>query len=64
MNEPPQDNFWKAKTIQELGKQQSIEGPQSLEKLTGAAADLWESDDDFESFLQSIDRHRREAASA
>ena len=64
MNEPRQDNFWKPKTIQELAQQQGIEGPESLEKITGAAADLWESDEDFENFLQSIDRHRREAASA
>jgi hypothetical protein len=64
MNEPSKDNFWKPKAIQELAQQQGIEGPQSLEKITGVASELWESDEDFENFLQSIDRHRREAASA
>jgi hypothetical protein len=64
MDKQKEDNFWKPKSIELLAVGQGITGPQSLDKLTGAAADLWENDEEFDRFLTSIDRHRREATSA
>jgi hypothetical protein len=45
------ENFWKPKPIEDFAKAQRINGPQSLETLTGAAANLWENDEDFDRFL-------------
>ena len=64
MADEQKDNFWKPKSIDQLTVEQGIKAPQSLDKLAGAVADFWASDEDFEQFLSSIDRHRREATSA
>lgn len=61
---PHEDRFWHPKTADELAAEQGVVSPQSLDELTGAAADLWENDEEFEQFLASIDRHPREPAKA
>ncbi len=62
-NDTP-ENFWSYKTAEQIAAEQGIRAPQPLHILTGAAADLWKSDDEFEQFFASIDRHPREATSA
>jgi hypothetical protein len=64
MHDRPDAEFWKRKTVEELAAEQGITRPQSLDDLIGAAADLWASDEEFERFVASIDRHRREATPA
>lgn len=61
MEKQNENSFWKPQLIDELAEAQGIRTPQSLDRLIGAAADLWESDEEFERFVISIDRHRREA---
>jgi hypothetical protein len=48
------DSFGNPKLIDDLAKAQGIHGAQSVETLTGAAPDLWESDEAFERFMESI----------
>jgi hypothetical protein len=57
-------SFWKTKTAEELSIEQGVLGPQPLDEMIGAAADLWDSDADFEEFLADLDRARHEATSA
>jgi len=64
MTTPPDDSFWSAKTADRVATEQGITEPQSLDVLTGAAADLWADDDEFEQFLVAIERHPHEPASA
>jgi hypothetical protein len=56
-------DFWSPKSAEQIAAEQGITQPQDLDQLTGAAADLWSSDEDFDEFLASIDRHRREPTS-
>jgi len=46
--------FWKPKSIEQLALEQRVTGPQSLDKLTGAGADLWKSDGKLDHVLASI----------
>ena len=64
MPETPDSNFWNPQPVERLAADQGITKPQSLDELTGAAADLWESDEDFERFLKFIDRPGSEASAA
>lgn len=64
MEQEPHDEFWHPKTVEQLAAAQGVRGPQSLDALIGAGAELWENDEAFERFLASIDRSRREATPA
>jgi hypothetical protein len=64
MHRRSDDDFWSPASLEQLAREQGITRPQSLDRLIGAAEDLWDNDDDFERFLTTIDRHRREPGSA
>jgi hypothetical protein len=50
--------FWTPTSAENTAAEQGVREPQDLGLLTGAAADLWSSDEEFDEFLASIDRHR------
>jgi hypothetical protein len=47
------------RSLAELGAAQGLTGPQNLEALVGAGADLWDDDADFEAFLVGLWESRR-----
>ena len=51
------------KTIDEIARQQGITEPQDLDRMFGAAADLWESDEAFDNFVAGIYQRRRSGRS-
>ncbi len=44
----------RARSLAELSAEQGLTGPQNLDALIGASADLWNNDADFESFLENL----------
>lgn len=50
--------FWRERTLDEIAAQQGVSVPQPLDEMVGAAANLWEDDEDFNRFLQGL-RDRR-----
>lgn len=52
-------DFWRQKSIEELAREQGVKPIARLEEVLGLGADLWDSDEDFEEFLQGIYRRRR-----
>ena len=64
MSGPSKENFWNPKSAEQVAAEQGITQPQTLDQLTGAASNLWESDEDFQQFLWFLEHERRERASA
>jgi hypothetical protein len=48
------------KTLEELIEQQGVAQTATFERLLGAGVDLWDDEDDFGRFLESIRAIRRE----
>lgn len=59
-----QNAFWRPKSAQQIAAEQGITQPRPLDQLFGAARGLWDDDEEFDQFLASIDRNRREHTSA
>lgn len=55
------DEFWRSSTLEELASEQGVSGPQPLDELLGAGAGLWDTDQEFESFVSGIYERRRES---
>ena len=51
-------DFQEWRSIDELAEEQGIVAPQQLDRMIGAAADLWDSDEDFERFVNRGSEHR------
>ena len=51
-------NFWREHTIDELAAQQGITVPQPLGEMVGAAAELWDDEEDCDRFVQGINDRR------
>ncbi|HJT78554.1 MAG TPA: hypothetical protein VJ739_15220 [Gemmataceae bacterium] len=49
----------RTRSLAELAAEQGLAGPQDLDALFGAGADLWDDDDDFEAFLAGLRESRR-----
>ena len=49
----------RTRTLAELAADQGLTGPQDLDALVGAGADLWDGDADFEAFLAGLRESRR-----
>ncbi len=45
------DTFWREPTLDQLALEQNVKPIERFEEVFGRAANLWESEDDFESFL-------------
>ena len=56
----PTGQFWRKCTVDELAAEQGIAVPQSLDEMIGAAADLWDDDEDFDRFVEGIQDRRPE----
>ena len=54
----PSGDFWRERTLDEIAVQQGVSVPQPLDEMIGAAANLWDDDEDFNRFLQGF-RDRR-----
>ncbi len=50
--------FWRERTLDEIAAQQGVSVPQPLDEMVGAAANLWDDDEDFNRFLRGL-RDRR-----
>jgi hypothetical protein len=48
------------RSIDDVAREQGITSPQDLDQIVGSAADLWESDQEFRSFVDGIATRRRE----
>ena len=59
----PGDAFWMQATVEQLAKEQGVTVPQPVDELIGQGADLWDSNDDFESFLVGLREHRTSSES-
>jgi len=55
----PATSFSERKSIEELAAEQGTK-PTRLEDILGKGADLWESDQEFEQFVEDIYARRRE----
>lgn len=53
------NDFWESRSIDELAEEQGIDAPQQFDGMIGAAADLWDDDEDVERFVNGIRDHRR-----
>ncbi len=56
----PSEDFWRGLTLEQLASEQGVAVPQAIDNLIGAAADLWESEEEFVRFVNSIYERRRE----
>jgi len=57
------EDFWQEKSVDQLAEEQGVRPVERLDDVLGRHADLWESDDEFERFVNGIyERRRREAA--
>ena len=43
-----------------IREQQGITGPTPIDQIIGSGRDLWDSDEDFDSFLAAINESRRQ----
>lgn len=50
--------FWREPAIAQLVSEQGISAPQRLDGIVGAAADLWDDDEDFDLFVKNIHERR------
>jgi hypothetical protein len=57
-----QSSFSSPKSAGQIAMEKRTLRPQNVDQLMGAAADLWSSDEEFDEFLASIDRHRPRSA--
>ena len=55
----PATGFTERRSIEELAAEQGVK-PTKLEDILGKGADLWESDQEFEGFVEGIYARRRE----
>lgn len=55
-----QGDFWRQRTIDELAARQGIAVPQPIDQVIGAAADLWDDDEDCDRFVQEAHDRRPE----
>jgi len=55
--------FSERKSIAELAAEQGVRLEGQLERIAGAGVNLWESDKEFEGFVQGIYDRRREGLS-
>jgi hypothetical protein len=49
----------RTRSLAELAAEQGVTGPQDVDALFGAGADLWRDDADFEAFLAGLRESRR-----
>jgi hypothetical protein len=54
------EGFWREPTVRELAVEQGLPAPQVLDEMIGAAADLWETDEEFAQFVGGICERRRD----
>jgi len=57
---PCSDDFWQQKTIDELAKEQRISPISDLDCLFGCGKDLWETEREWNGYLESIQAGRKE----
>lgn len=55
------EDFWQEKSLDQLSEEQSVHPLMHLEDVLGRGSDLWENDDEFESFLSSMKGNGGEA---
>jgi hypothetical protein len=56
---PPQADFWKPKSLEQLAAEQSVRPIERLEDVLGQGAQLWADDDELDAFLEALRERRR-----
>lgn len=54
-------SFLERKSFEQLAAEQGVKLEGQLERILGAGADLWSSDEEFEEFVRGIYERRRES---
>ena len=54
------EDFWRVPVVDELAAEQGIAAPQQLDEIIGVAAELWDDERDFDSFVEGIHERRGE----
>jgi hypothetical protein len=49
------EDFWCEKSLEELVAEQGIQVPTKYEEVLGGGANLWDSDEDFDTFLMIVE---------
>ena len=62
--DPLPDDFWQERELDLLASEQRIQPVQDLAPLRAFAADLWETDEEFDRFVASLQPARSEASAA
>ncbi len=57
--EPAAEGFWQETSIDQLAEEQGVRPVEQLEDVLGRHAALWESDEEFERFVDGIYERRR-----
>ena len=53
-----ENDFWHKPTAEELAEEQGVEPPRDLDELIGQGSDLWESDEELDTFVAGIYQRR------
>ncbi len=56
-----ENDFWRKRSGEELAAEQGIKPADDLDVLIGQGSDLWESDEDFDAFLEGIYERRAQS---
>jgi len=55
------DDFWHQKSVDELAEEQGVAPIKDLDRLFGCGKDLWETDKEWNDYMEQIQATRREA---
>lgn len=59
---PSVNDFWHKPTPEALAAEQGVRLPPDLNAVIGQGRDLWDSDEDFDAFLEGIYQRRAQRA--
>ena len=56
-----ENDFWHQKSVDELAEEQGVVPIENLDRLFGCGKDLWETEKEWNDYMESIQTIRREA---
>jgi len=56
------EDFWHHKTVEELAAEQGVGLVNDLDQLFGCGKDLWETEEEWDNFMESVQAGRKEKA--
>ena len=55
-----EENFWYQKSVEELAGEQCVDPVNDLERLFGCGKDLWETEEEWNDYMESVQMGRKE----